>query len=475
MKLTLRWKELIESSCTSWSIVVDYRENGSKVAFFLSTNRVFDKIKMLCLNKLTIGKAVDTLKKHGSKLKCLIVQDAFFDKPCHFLDILKLLPNLTELILYRAHTYYNDEPSRRKWQIDKLQVTDLPKLKTLQLCKSNNCFLNGLTKSTLSAIKIVGPYLRYREPMVNFLRSQSLLKTFTMISNSEEFLDEYMPFELTHLSLDVHCDYDQLLRFMKTQTKSIKALALGHFIPELFYKFVLEKCENLKSLRIMLYNLPKKSAFYEQLEKNISVNNLILADASKKIEHTPWLHQLIQYMSNITELTLLAYTGKENIQFIANTVKKLKKLTVFTYEGYVFAGSKFLNLHSLSIKCFNGGLMWDQFTKDNSHIKELVIHEMGESESFEVNNFFKCTMENLQLHTLRIGKNFNVDKDFFDIMRKFSLDIKIIDLPTCCCVLSEIHYISALQIHFEDNFIFCSNDLDFRFNYLWKNDEQIYR
>lgn len=426
--------------------------------------------------------AIAIVERHASSVVHLTFLDCIWNE-CHLIKMLRFLPNLEELILYGC--------SNNRYNIS--SVDDIPnmiKLKTLQLIHTDYDFLKCLRNSQLNAIKTRSFF--EEAPVVDYLlRCQRHLTTLSLhFGEAYQIFDEAMPFQLTHLSLynikfaEDPKSYSNFLKFLESQTKTLKAFALvpqpKHSIPEFVYEFVLTKFENLKSLRLDVCDLPRNVEFYKQIQANRNINNLIFEDPFRSPGKTlpmvltpTWFSEFLLRMPNITELTLHNFWDEDSLYTISFYLTELKKLSIDRFDGDEYDGIKFPKLNCLNIKIFCTGeyKFWKQFIEDNSQMKELTIHSLLHNFDKKNNDIVQETTEILKLHTLRIGKDISADECFFDIILKNGSELKILDLPSCCSIQSqsELNDIPGLQFH-DDNFNFFSNELNFSYDARWLSE-----
>lgn len=488
-----RWKELIESSC-SWSFSLDHENqvdcDERWIDFLLTTNRKFHKIKIDGLLEIGKNRIIDIFQKHGSNVTKLFVFQSCLDRFDLFVDVLKCMPNVEQIILYQITTpcAASDVPPDDA-------LPELMKLKTLELVESEGSIIKCFKRSKLHEFKLLSyayeTQSMTQEPVLELLRSQSQLKTLALRSIDygtstlfqTDIMDGSVTFQLSELSLlDIKLrespnDYSNLLKFLKPQAKTIKFLELGMKFPDAVYEFVFAKFKKLKSLRLMINELPKDMEFYERLEENQSIKKLIFMD-SPPPNHLnngcpPSLKEFIQHVPNVTDLTLLEYCDRGTLQFIASNLKNLKRLAVAYFSESIFGGLQFPNLNILCVQKVDDDVDWDQFTKINPDITELVIHTgtfAGFSDWSEtsINDFVEKATRNLRLQTLRIGSRFRANEHFYEIIREYGTELNVIDLHKACALDSHImNGIPALRFHEDDDYILAPfHDLEF-----WNEDD----
>lgn len=486
-----RWRELIDSSCP-WTLSLDHDNQVEAderwVDFLLETNRKFHHIKIDGVLELRKNRLFDIFQKHGSSISKLFVFESCFDRLDQFVELLKCMPNLDHLILYQITTpcTLSDVPADDK-------LPELIKLKTLELVETDSSIVKCFKRAKLKVFKLLGyanePKSMTQDPMLELFKSQSQIKTLalrnidwgTSTLFQTDIMDGSVKFQLSQLSLiDIKLrespnDYNNLLKFLKPQAKTIKFLEIGRSFPDLVYEFVFAKFKNLKSLRLMINELPKDLEFYERLEENQSITQLIFID-SPPPNHLnngcpPSLKEFIQHVPNVTELTLIEYCDRGTLQFIAGNMKNLKSLAVSYFSEAIFGGLQFPNLDILCVERLDEDVDWDQFTKNNPDITEIIIHT-GTFAGFSgwsdttMNNFVEHVTKNLRLHTLRIGDYFRANEHFYEILRKQGAEMKVVDLHVACALESHMmNGISALRFH-EGELQKHFNDLEF-----WNEDD----
>ncbi|XP_037046817.1 uncharacterized protein LOC119081747 [Bradysia coprophila] len=471
------WKELIESSC-SWSLSLDHQnEVGSNepwLDYMLTTKRKFHKIKIVGLVELGKNRIIDIFRKHGTHITKLFVFESCLDRFDLFVEVLKCMPNLEHLILYEITTPCTvaDVPTEDN-------LPELLKLKTVELVESEGSIIKCLNRSKLTELKVLNYAYKNQplsqEPVLDLFRAQPQIKTLALRSIDygattlfqTDIMDGTVKFQLNKLSLlDIKLrespnDYNNLLKFLKPQAKTIKFLELGTTFPDLVYEFVFAKFRNLKTLRLMMNELPKDIEFYERLEENPSITQLIFMD-SPPPNHLndscpPSLKEFIRHVPNVTDLTLLEDTcDRGTLQFIASNLKNLTRLTVAYFNEITFNDLQFPSLKTLCIDKIEDDVDWEKFSKNNANITEILIHSgtyAGFSDWLEesCSDFIEKMTKILRLEKLVIGSPFRTNEHFYEHIREFGTNLKLIDLhKTCALSIDIMHGIPGLRFHDDD-------------------------
>ncbi|KAJ6643005.1 hypothetical protein Bhyg_07961 [Pseudolycoriella hygida] len=483
------WKELVESACP-WSIYVNYDHGTADerlVEFFLTTNRKFRKIKMDALAQMDKNKIIDIIRKHGSNVSKFSLLNSMVENVDHFIEMIKCMPNLNHLIVYGV-TIVNGTGVTSNDALSSLP--EFTKLKTFELvecaCSVVQCFKRSNLKEFKLLSNVYETSSTTHTPALELLQSQTQLKTLALRSIDDAsalFRTESIgsvKFQLNQLSLlDIQLrespnDYNNLLRFLKSQAKTIKRLEMGKRFPDLVYEFVFAKFKNLKSLRLMINELPQELEFYNRLEENKSITQLTFMDYPTPNHLNngcpPSLQEFIRHVPNVTDLTLNKYCDRGTLEFIAANLRNLKRLSVTYFNEMIFSDLQFPNLKTLCIIKVEEDVNWDKFTKLNPDIKEIII-DTGSFSGFSnwtesiVNEFLDALRRNLRLQVLRIGGRLRTNELTYKIIREFT-DLKIVDLNRKCAL--EKHLMSGIPgLYFHDNeFQTFFNDSEF-----WKQDD----
>lgn len=227
---------------------------------------------------------------------------------------------------------------------------------------------------------------------------------------------------------------------MEQQAATLVELELGHKFPGFIYEFVFAKLTNLKTLNIMMGQIPQEEELFQRLVVNPSINNLIFKESPRYNDESVQLYRyFLKCLPNITSLTVINDCCHEIMMVIAETLKELTTLRVS--DGTVFDGVQFANLKSLHIEHTVEDVDWNEFTKSNSQLTDLIVATDGFSLSAnDVENITK----NTKLHTLAIGDGFKADRSFFDIIRNNCTDLKKLQLFESCVLLNELKNYSDL-------------------------------
>lgn len=435
------------------------------------------------LNEIGKNRIVDIFKKHGPSISQLFFFESVLDRFDLFVEMLKCMPNLEHLIFYETTTPFTDVLSDD-------ELPELTKLKTLELVESHCRIVKCVKRSKLKRFKLFGhaydAHSSKEDAVLDLLKTQPQITTLafrnihyvTSVLFQNDFTDDSVKFQLTQLSLldfelrDPPNDCKSLIKFLKPQAKSIEYLELGREFPDTLYGFVFAKFKNLKTLRLMINELPKDMEFYERLEELQSVTQLIFMD-SPPPNHLnngcpPSLKEFIRHVPNVNDLTLLESCDRGTLQFIASNLHNLKRLSVDDFNESLFGGLQFPNLSALCVQRLDSDVDWDQFTKINPDITELCVHIFAGFSDFSdqhINEFVKNATKNLRLQTLRIGSRFRANETFYQIIRENGTELKVIDLNEKCALESgKMDGIPALRFH--EDYLLTSHDLQ-----LWNQDD----
>lgn len=473
---------MIESSCP-WTLNL-YHDNQVDVAepwidFMLTTNRKFSTIKLDGLLEIGHNKTIEIFQKHGFNVVKLCLIHSCLDSFSLFAEMLKCMPNLKHVIIFETSTLCDvrDVPP---------DLPELRKLKTVEMVASEYSIIKCFQLAKLTTIKILNSTYEHSmdsQPFEDFLRSQEMLKTLVLRSiNHEtsqmfrtETLGSTMPFQLTQLSLlnirlrESPNDYNNLLKFLKPQARTLKEVELGRHFPNFVYEFVFAQMRNLKTLRLLMYGMPQDKELYERLEENRSVNNLVFIDSTPPINYNgnlSFLHDFLKRLPNIKNVTLLEYCDKELLQAIANTSDKLQTLSLCNVNEYNFDCVQCPNLTSLYIQRLEGKIDWDKFTKGSPNLTELIIEQVFDEEFLNLDDVETIT-KNTKLQTLRLGECFSANKRFLEIIRRNCPDLKALDLHKSCGIEDDdLLDWKTVRLWCDDDVIKCPRPLEF-----WNYDD----
>lgn len=383
------------------------------------------------------NKTIEIFRRHGFNVVRLCLISSCIDSFIKFAEILKCMPHLKHVIIYETSTLCgeSDVPPEQ-------DLPELNKLKTLEMVESEYSIIKCFQKAKVTTMKILNSSHEHSldcKALEDFIKSQEMLTALafrsvhhdtSMIFRTEN-LNTAMPFQLTQLSLlnirlqESPNDYNNLLKFLNPQAKTLKELELGRNFPNFVYEFVFAKMKNLKTLSLMMSEIPQDKEFYERLEENRSINNLILLDSTSYNNETlQFFRDFLERLPNIECLTLLEYCDNKPFLIMAQKLIKVKTLSIFCCNEDIIHGIQFPNLNSLHIQQLDNKIDWNEFTKANSRLTELTIEQIFDEAFINIDDI----TTNINLQILRLGEYFSADKHFFEIVRKNCPNLKILDL-----------------------------------------------
>lgn len=477
-----RWKNLIESSCR-WSLEL-YHNNEVDVDepwidFMLATNRKFGTIKLNQIMFIDNNKTLEIFQKHGFNVVKLWLIGSCIDSFIRFAEVLHCMPNLQHVVIFETSTMcsVSDAPPE-------LDLPNLSELKTLELVGSEYSIVKCFQKAKLTTIKVLNSSHDHSldsKPFEDFLKSQEMLTKLafhtvhhdTSTLFRTENLNSPMPFHLTQLSLqhirlqESPDDYNNLLKFLKPQAKTMKILELGRSFPSFVLEFVFANMTKLHTLSLLMNELPEDETFYERLEENRSVKDLIFLDSIRlKDSHLKCFCDFLQKLPNICNLKVLEYCGNLPFLLMAENLPKIETLTTYSFNEDIFHGVQFPNLKTLEIEQLDDKIDWNTFTKANSQLTELTIQNIFDA-SFLNHDDIESITSNLNLQSLRLGENFSADERFFEIIRNKCPNIKVLDLAKSCLSIELTDQLDWSVLRLCDgDFIKCSKYL-----MLWNEDD----
>lgn len=184
----------------------------------------------------------------------------------------------------------------------------------------------------------------------------------------------------------------------------------------------------LKSLKISIsthyHTFPQESSFYEQFSLNTSVTSLNIRNLHWNANDLA-LKDFLNRFPNIEELTY-DWFRRSIVAYIAETMTKLKEVTVGLFNSPEFDGLKFHALESLHIEALGGSINWATFTKDNPGIKELSFGRLYWPEYLDLQAITK-NLKELRKLTIE-SSDLNCDEKFFEMIRKNCHELKFLNL-----------------------------------------------
>lgn len=488
-----RWRTIAEEA-VPWSLFLDFNilqkllDPRGYELFATKLNAMYSSILISKRNftKISVGgphvyskiRLLDIFRRHGGKVQELHLFSSIYRNPQALVDLLKEVPNLRKLTLCYAFKPYGSN-----MVFDDLDATGLPafaKLKKLKVVACHDRIFELFKLSKLSSLKvsvepkhlnlhqttgrsyhIFGKILEQtrqeqtRQPLNDFLVAQKKLTKFALCSIYGISSTLFVSFQLKELSLvDIQLDdsgYDNLLKFMGTQCKTIVKLELTRKFPAFIYEFVFEKLVNLKSLRLETETMPTDPEFFDRLKINQSVTTLILSDKT-----TETINPLFKHLPNVEILQLLglhATTSYSTLEAVANNMKNLRHLEIYKFRADLFRQLIFPSLTSLKVEDFEEA-GFDVFARGSPNITHLCINmHLTERALFECDFAFDgfCDLEHLRtrhldiatimcglnLESLTINCSYLASSDrfliqytryFFNLIRKYGSSLRSLNL-----------------------------------------------
>lgn len=460
----LRFQELTEA--VPWNLwithrnIIEYDKLLSEPWYwtYMASKRRFQKVKiseaaywnkrLLCNLFARIGGCVQELH--------LIV--CILDYSPSFLDFLRTMPKLKKIVLHEVGALETFMMNSN------YELPMLSKLETLVMVKSEYVALKCFAKSKISTFKLFTDTIEDDiQPLLDFLKAQKNLTTLALRSmrNSQLFeaavADDAFTFKLQKLSLvnfkftSIPNDYNELLKFLQTQSRFIVELELGIF-PESIIEFVFSTFRSLRLLRISVKSIPSDMNFYKRLEVNSSVDKLVLCGSSKMIIEP--LKEFFHHLPNL-ETLVLAGTFDATICAASKYVHRLQHLHILEpIDAFNFDAIKCPHLKTLFVgeivNTFDYGFLfgseidWKTFGANNPNIIELHLKTIN-LDYFYIGDIVK----NLRLKVLRVGSKIIADKKFFKVVRESSKDLQLLSINQCSnkIKMSKLADIASLHFH----------------------------
>ena len=396
----------------------------------------------------------EILRKNSNWLTELRFYNCVFDDSKLFIELMKTIPKLKKLVMFQVVTL----ESFRSLE-DSSPVFD--KLEHLDFVMCEYRLLYFLKAAKLTSFKFfdsedgsTGPL----QPLTDFLSTQTSLKTFAIRSIDANdshlfkvpFEPEQIPFKLKKLSLLKFKlryepnDYNNLVKFIQVHASILEELEIGQNFPEFIYELIFSKLKKLKTLNISMRGLPDNAEFYERLEPNSSVKQLIISDDFLCGD----FQSFVQHLPNVEMIVTSENFDAESFRVIANCCDKLRHLEIVEMKE-IFSELVFPQLEKLYIDCVFEPIDWSRFVVNIPKLKELHIKTIA-TDQLGIEEI----STNLNIQVLRLGANFVSDFDFFDSIRRNCKDLNLLVVHRESIAIdeSETTDIRALRFHSDSVF-----------------------
>ena len=389
-----------------------------EIQSLLNVQRNFQKMVIDFIRPKTIEDITHILK-HGADVRELRIEDCKFKHPMYLQSILESMPLLEKIHINGVHIQSDIE-------ITPIHLKNLVKL---EIIESNLKVVNFFTGAE-SKINHFSLNLDRENPSENllpvwkFLSMQTKLQEFSSLGNGfvydnastiEEFGKvQYRLKKLSfrgtikHRMLDLFypkkSNDNNLLDFLKTQTKSVEEISLYRTFSAPIYKFILMNFQNLKTIHFLIDGIPVEDITRIFDCKPIrSVKELIIAgnlnlDACKAI---------FGVFPDVEKLVVDNSAPFDNDIMVLMTTMLLKvdslhlnKVDDSMFRKCTFGALKTLQMHQIKNLTHNG---LTRMTKCNPSIESLSIKLMEP----EFNQIFDIIARNLKnLKVLKLGRGF---------------------------------------------------------------------
>lgn len=122
---------------------------------------------------------------------------------------------------------------------------------------------------------------------------------------------------------------NNLLLFMSKLVNTLEELDLGQNYPESFYEQILKKFYKLRTLSVVMKNLPTSDSFYQNLGPNLSVRNLVIkSDGDPKTA--------LKFVKMFPNIESLEVHSKLIPMFDGANIPSLKSITICTVIGDIY-------------------------------------------------------------------------------------------------------------------------------------------
>lgn len=432
-----------------------YKGDTICIDSLISSKRKIQKVIVPGLKHFRKNKLLELSEFHGHNIRELLLRNCVFEKIDQLLELLNTMPNVQKVILFETCIVDEEE------FVD-IKLPELKELKTIEMIESEYKILGAFKKAKISTFKVLsgikssvkvlsGLDVLYQVPqsykvkqlkqlkcLNDFLSKQEHIETMALRSFDNNDMHmfshsipmETVPFRLKRLSLlDMNLDNQRAEKhnfedFMKIHSEKLEELELGRTFPESIFEFVFRKFENLKTLRLIGSNIPRRKDFYEGLARNESIRSFVITDHEAHIK----CEELIKFMRHMPGIQSLKLNNSCEGNILIPITGFFEQLTHLSLSSLSHAnqlhGLQFHALTSLHIKLISATIDWDFFTQSNPTVKSLEILQIRPGSFVD----FEAITLNWKLETLILRNCIDYDTDFFDIIRKNCLHLKTLVL-----------------------------------------------
>lgn len=372
------------------------QRNKKKMDFIFKTKRKFGTIKINMRHLRHENLIYKILSKHGVNVEKLIVMRVHIDSLGAFAEIFNHTPNLKDvdvkMVVYSPG--FRDLPLHHV-------LPDLKRLTKIVLFANDQQIIKCFRKAKVKTITISeNIYSNYVGLLVDFLSYQDMLTSLTVESctSPQSVLVEMgklntIPFRLTKLTARVSAnrelpqDHDSFLRFINSQTNSLKQLKIAGNMPDKIYESV-GAMTTLDTLSVSVNTIPEDIDFYAQFKPMNSVRTLEILGFIEADDDVTFIQNFLEKFPNIRGLILPDSTVSINkkILIMAQSLSDLESLVIGAVDENLLDlldRLTFPKLKMLHIKKFFGKMDWNEFRKTHTRLVEFTVEEEEEKKEKE--------------------------------------------------------------------------------------------
>lgn len=346
-----------------------WRKSFSELMTF---TRRFTNIKIDHLQKDESQFLKQIIEIHGNYLS----QISFYY--CHILfsDVLKLL-NLTSNIktLKMEKVFLEGELNTQ------VSVNALDSLKEVTILSHGFKILDYINATKVEKLKI-DICESDMEYLIPFLQNQSKLQTLAIIFDSHQKSQPFLnnkaysfSFQLKKFTCNfgTYIDSESLMNFLKLHSKTLRQMKIESSVPDIMFKQIICKLNQLNHLTINAKHIPSDKTFYKYLIPSQSIQTLIVNDKLNDIRIGKLFLNLFPNLKSIT----LTKLDERIFAFMETYHKKLERISMIrmTYI-YALQHPSFPKLKRLFIDHFLNISKWICFLLRNPSVETLHLKEI---------------------------------------------------------------------------------------------------
>lgn len=368
----------------------------------IHTPRLMKKLKVIFYGE-TWREKIPFVHMYGACVKAVQFEDCGISHHRHITNILKLTPNIEELVfkgMYKADEdsedildslsicfdglfsdCEEDKPIIDDSVIEELDLQRLTAL-TIDCDESYNQFALKALKSC-TKLKVLEKKFRYSEvedEFSDFIASQNQLENFKIHGSFDSFsLSVFkeslkVNFKLKAFESDCDLSFNQnFYNFLLAQSSSLEEFLLSNTTDFCYYRLMLNNFHHLRKLSFCVYGALNEARIEEIKNLRLpSVTELIFSDTS---DDAIVMRIFLGLFPNIEVLTINSLTF--SLSGITENLPNLRKLDVYFCRIDLLMQVKSTSLKELEIANINPamvGYYWDRIAEDFPNIERLIVH-----------------------------------------------------------------------------------------------------